>query len=459
MDYQHDRTVCIIGLGYVGLTLAIIMAEAGYTVWGVEINQGFTDKIATGKAHFFEPGLDERLGIQLKADRLLVVNALPDEPAVSLYIITVGTPLGPDGRVRMDMVKRVTAEIAARLKDGDAVVLRSTVKIGTTRDIVEPILAETGCDIDLGFCPERTLEGRALYELTHLPQIIGATTARGSIRLAQVFNALTPTVIRVRDPETAEMIKLIDNTSRDVGFAFANEVARLCGSVGISAADVITFGKLGYARTQLPMPGPVGGPCLSKDGHILVESMLDRGVMPEIASAARTINERLMVEVAEYLADQVKPWYRTDALKITVMGLAFKGQPETNDLRGTTAIPLLAELRRLLPEAHFCGYDPIVSAQDQIGLGLTPLADLNEAFDGSHLVIIHNNHPAFQGMPLSRLSNGLARPGIVYDFWNSFPPERLTLADGVRYVALGSHPIKCRAPDEAARLLAQAEAS
>ena len=100
--------------------------------------------------------------------------------------------------------------------------------------------------------------------------------------------------------------------------------------------------------------------------------MLDRGVMPEIAAAARTINERLMVEVAEYLADQVKPWYRTNALKVTVMGLAFKGQPETNDLRGSTAIPLLAELRRLLPEARFCGYDPIVSAQDLTGLGLTP---------------------------------------------------------------------------------------
>jgi UDP-N-acetyl-D-mannosaminuronic acid dehydrogenase len=442
MDYRHDRTVCIIGLGYVGLTLAIIMAEAGYTVWGVEINQGFTDKIVTGKAHFFEPGLDERLDHQLQAGRLLVVNSLPDDPAVSLYIITVGTPLDQDGRVRMDMVKRVTAEIAAQLKDGDAVVLRSTVKIGTTRDVVLPILAATGRDFDIGFCPERTLEGRALYELTHLPQIVGASSERGAIRLAQVFNALTPTVIRVRDPETAEMIKLIDNTSRDVGFAFANEVARLCGAVGISAAEVITFGKLGYARTQLPMPGPVGGPCLSKDGHILIESMLDRGVMPEIASAARTINERLMVEVAEYLAGEVKPWYRTDALKITVMGLAFKGQPETNDLRGSTAIPLLAELRRLLPGARLYGYDPIVSAEDLSGLGLTPAASLDEAFDGAHLVIVHNNHPAFQGMPLSRLSRAMARPAIVYDFWNSFVPERLTLEDGVRYVALGSHPMR-----------------
>jgi UDP-N-acetyl-D-mannosaminuronic acid dehydrogenase len=446
MDYRHDRTVCIIGLGYVGLTLAIIMAEAGYTVWGVEINQGFTDKIVTGKAHFFEPGLDERLDHQLQAGRLLVVNSLPDDPAVSLYIITVGTPLDQDGRVRMDMVKRVTTEIAAQLKDGDAVVLRSTVKIGTTRDVVLPILAATGRDFDIGFCPERTLEGRALYELTHLPQIVGANSERGAIRLAQVFNALTPTVIRVRDPETAEMIKLIDNTSRDVGFAFANEVARLCGAVGISAAEVITFGKLGYARTQLPMPGPVGGPCLSKDGHILIESMLDRGVMPEIASAARTINERLMVEVAEYLAGEVKPWYRTDALKITVMGLAFKGQPETNDLRGSTAIPLLAELRRLLPGARLYGYDPIVSAEDLSGLGLTPAASLDVAFDGAHLVIVHNNHPAFQGMPLSRLSRGMARPAIVYDFWNSFVPERLTLEDGVRYVALGSHPMRATVP-------------
>ena len=160
MDYQHDRTVCIIGLGYVGLTLAIIMAEAGYTVWGVEINQTFTDKIVTGKAHFFEPGLDERLDHQLQAGRLLVVNSLPDDPAVSLYIITVGTPLGPDGRARMDMVKRVTMEIAVRLKDGDAVVLRSTVKIGTTCDVVQPILDATGRDVDIGFCPERTLEGR-----------------------------------------------------------------------------------------------------------------------------------------------------------------------------------------------------------------------------------------------------------------------------------------------------------
>jgi UDP-N-acetyl-D-mannosaminuronic acid dehydrogenase len=447
-DYQHDRNICILGLGYVGLTLAIVMAEAGYRVWGVEINRDFTAKVREGRAHFFEPGLDERLALQLRAGRLIVLDELPDEPSISLYIITVGTPLDDRGKVRLDMVQRVTREIAAQVKDGDAVVLRSTVKIGTTRDIVMPILAATGCDLDIGFCPERTLEGRALYELTHLPQIVGATSSRGSLRLSQVFNAITPTVIRVRDPETAEMIKLIDNTSRDVGFAFANEVARMCGTIGVSAAEVIKFGGLGYSRTSLPLPGPVGGPCLSKDSHSLGESMLDRGVLPEISAAARTINERLLSEVAGHVAELVRN--SGPDRKVCLLGLAFKGQPETSDLRGSTVIPLLAELRRRLPDARFCGLDPIVPADEIRDLGLIPMASLPDAFDGSRLVVIHNNHPAFAAMPLSQLSRTLARPAVIYDFWNNFAPERLTLPEGVRYVALGCHPILVPTPLETA---------
>ncbi|HSK41734.1 MAG TPA: nucleotide sugar dehydrogenase, partial [Arenibaculum sp.] len=375
---------------------------------------------------------------------ITVGTEMPRDPAVGLYIVTVGTPLDTGGRVRLDMVRRVTEQIAGRLKDGDAVVLRSTVKIGTSRNVVLPILEATGRRFDLAFCPERTLEGQALYELAHLPQIVGALTPAGAARLAQVFNAITPTVIRVRDPETAEMIKLVDNTSRDVGFAFANEVARMCGTVGVSAAEVIKFGKLGYPRTNVPIPGPVGGPCLSKDGHILIESMERYGMVPEIASASRRINERLMVEVAQYLAVQAPPHSgppHSGPLKIAVLGLAFKGRPETNDLRGSTVHPLLEALRARLPEASYHGYDPVVSADEQRDLGLTPAASLEEAFDGCHTVVIHNNHVVFAGMPLARLSNHMARPGLVYDFWNSFDPDRLEMAPGTRYVALGGHPV------------------
>lgn len=437
-ESSPDRNVCIVGLGYVGLTLAVVMAEAGFRVSGCELNPGFVASIRSGRAHFFEPGLDERLALQVAAGRITADTEMPSDPAVSLYIVTVGTPLDAQGRVRLDMVRRVAGQIADRLKDGDAVVLRSTVKIGTTRSVVLPALAATGRRFDLAFCPERTLEGRALYELAHLPQIVGAMTPQGAARLSQVFNAITPTVIRVRDPETAEMIKLVDNTSRDVGFAFANEVARMCGAVGVSAAEVIKFGKLGYPRTNVPLPGPVGGPCLSKDAHILIESLEGHGLAPEITAATRRINERLMVESAAWIADTAP---RAAGLRIAVLGLAFKGQPETNDLRGSTVLPLIEALRARLPSAEYRGFDPVVAAAEQEALGLVPMPSLPDAFDGAHVVVVHNNHAAFAGMPLSRLSERMARPGLVYDFWNNFDPDRLAMAPDTRYVALGSHPM------------------
>lgn len=439
-ESSPDRNVCIVGLGYVGLTLAVVMAEAGFRVSGCELNPGFVASIRSGRAHFFEPGLDERLALQVAAGRIVADTEMPRDPAISLYIVTVGTPLDGDGRVRLDMVRRVAGQIAERLKDGDAVVLRSTVKIGTTRSVVLPALEASGRRFDLAFCPERTLEGKALYELAHLPQIVGAMSPQGAARLSQVFNAITPTVIRVRDPETAEMIKLIDNTSRDVGFAFANEVARMCGAVGVSAAEVIKFGKLGYPRTNVPLPGPVGGPCLSKDAHILIESLEGHGLVPEITSATRRINERLMTEVAAWVAGAAAPC-GAGRTRLAILGLAFKGQPETNDLRGSTVVPLIEALRAHLPAAEFRGFDPVVTAAEQEALGLVPMPSLPDAFEGAQVVIVHNNHTVFAGMPLSQLSARMARPGLVYDFWNNFDPERLAMAPQTRYVALGSHPM------------------
>ena len=143
--------------------------------------------------------------------------------------------------------------------------MRSTVKIGTTRNLVHPVLEASGKRFDLAFCPERTVEGQALEELRWLPQIVGGETLDVTVRAGQLFQFLTPTVVRVSSVETAEMVKLVDNSQRDVHFAYSNEVARVCDVIGISAAEVIQAGKRGYPRTNLPMPGPVGGPCLEKD--------------------------------------------------------------------------------------------------------------------------------------------------------------------------------------------------
>lgn len=439
LDAFPDKRVCVLGLGYVGLTLATVMTEVGFEVFGVEIRDDILEQLERGKPHFHEPGIEERLERAVAADRLHLSRHIPEGCPATVFIITVGTPLDTHRRVRIDMIESVSREVAEALHEGDLVVMRSTVKIGTTQSVVLPALKASGKSFDLAFCPERTLEGKALEELRRLPQIVAGQTESANIRAAQLFQLITPTVVRVSSIETAEMIKMVDNAQRDVQFAYANEVARLCDAVGVSAAEVIEAGKLGYPRTNLPMPGPVGGPCLEKDPYILAESLEPFGIDPEITMAARRLNERQPHEVAAYLSSTAQRIGIAKEPVISLLGIAFKGRPETDDLRGTMAIPIHAAVKELFPDAYFRGFDPIVSPQDVKELGFDPAATIEDAFSGAHLVLILNNHPFFGSMLVSELAEKMERPSLVYDFWNHFTTANPLMPRGVGYAALGSH--------------------
>jgi UDP-N-acetyl-D-mannosaminuronic acid dehydrogenase len=440
LDSFPDRYVCILGLGYVGLTLAVAMADVGFTVQGVEIRDDVLAKLKNGVAHFHEPGLQERLRRAIKSGRLQCSKNIPNDWPGSVFIITVGTPLDAAGRSRLDMVESVSCEVADRMQGGALIIMRSTVKLGTTRKIVSPILAARGKQFDLAFCPERTLEGKALVELHQLPQIVGGMSSQAAVRASHLFQFITPTVLRVSSVETAEMIKLVDNAQRDVAFAYANEVARACDAIGVSAAEVIQAGKLGYPRTNLPMPGPVGGPCLEKDPHILAEGLRELGIEPEITMAARRTNENQPAEVVNHLK-RIAAGLSGFAAKpvITLMGIAFKGQPVTDDLRGSMAKPVLARLRDAFPSAEFRGYDAVVSHVGIRTFGLQPIGTLEQAFSDSSLIVILNNHPAFSAMPIDDLAVRMKKPGLIYDFWNFFKTADMHLPEGVVYMALGSH--------------------
>jgi UDP-N-acetyl-D-mannosaminuronic acid dehydrogenase len=448
LDAFSDNHVCILGLGYVGLTLAVAMADVGFKVLGVEIRDDVLEMLNKGEAHFHEPGLQERLGRVIQSGHLQCVKRIPEGWPGSVFIITVGTPLDANGRSRLDMVESVGCEVADRMQDGALIIMRSTVKLGVTRKIVTPILSASGKQFDLAFCPERTLEGKALVELRQLPQIVGGRTSQAAVRASQLFQFITPTVVRVSSLETAEMIKLIDNAQRDVAFAYANEVARACDAIGVSAAEVIQAGKLGYPRTNLPMPGPVGGPCLEKDPYILAEGLRELGVEPEISMAARRTNENQPAEVVNHLK-RFTVGLNGFAAKplITLMGIAFKGQPATDDLRGTMAKPVLARLREAFPDAEFRCYDAVVSHADMRGFGLEPVSTLEQAFADSSLIVILNNHPVFRVMPVDDLAAGMKKPSLIYDFWNFFKSADLHLPDGVTYMALGSHGLTKLQPD------------
>jgi len=437
---MRDQRVCILGMGYVGLTLAVAMAERGFSVIGLEKNPVILELLQRGKAHFFEVGLEVRMARVVASGALRFARS-SDEAAwdapPSVFLITVGTPLGKDGAPRMDMVEGVTREVARCMPDDAIVVLRSTVKLGTSRKVVLPILERSGKRFQLAYCPERTIEGKALEELAHLPQIVGGLDDEDAWRAAHVFQRITPTIVRVSSLEAAEIIKLLDNSYRDLFFAFGNEVALLCDEAGLDGVEVIRAANMGYERTNLALPGFVGGPCLQKDPHILLSSLAEVGHKPQMIAAARALNEALPEHVIRMiLTDLPREKLPTKAV-ITVCGLAFKGRPETDDLRGTPAIELITALKRTFPNAVLRGHDFAVSADAIAGLGLEP-ATLDGAFDGASLVIVANNNARYQWVDLDKLSSKMAKPGMVFDAWSVLPFDNGMNGRDVMYRRLGS---------------------
>ena len=319
--------IAIIGMGYVGLTLATALAEAGLTVLGVESNPRIHDTIARGIPHFKEKGLDEKFAKAVSLKKIVITNSLKTSVDASTYIITVGTPLDNRGRANSDAISCAAKEVASHMKNDALIILRSTVKIGVTSGIVAPILASSGKRFKLAMCPERTLEGKALEELNSLPQIIGSTDNESFEQAASIFQKITKKIIEVSSFENAEMIKLVDNSFRDLQFAFANEIARICDGLGLDAIEVIESGKDDYGRTNVPMPGLVGGPCLEKDPHILAQSARDYGINPEIIQASRTVNERQPLEASHFIHEEILRRSRDQSPKIGILGIAFKGVP------------------------------------------------------------------------------------------------------------------------------------
>lgn len=436
---ESDVGVVVVGLGYVGLTLGVALAQRGVRVYGIERRQEVVDLTNRGVPHFSEIGLEVALAEVVRAGRFIAGTTTDGVPPCAHYIITVGTPLrAGTHQPRLDMIEEASRQVAGHLRDGASVILRSTVLIGTTRKTVLPILEATGRQFHLAMCPERTLEGDALRELATLPQIVGGLTEAASDAAAALFSRLTHTIVRVDDPETAEMIKLVDNTSRDVRFAFANEVARACDALGINANNVIRYGKLGYSRTNVANPGLVGGPCLEKDPHILIASTAPAGIDLEITAASRLVNERQPAEtVAAALA--LLRERRAGPFRVAVAGLAFKGQPETDDLRGSMGLKVLGELQESPDVGELRVHDPVVDAAELQALGerLVVINDLYEGCRDLDLLVIANNHPDYSRIALERLLPQLRPDGIIFDYWNSLGEQPAALLRG-RYHTVGN---------------------
>jgi nucleotide sugar dehydrogenase len=436
----QEREVVVIGLGYVGLTLAAHVSSLGISVLGIEVRDLVLNRLKSKQSFFYEPGLDKLLAQTLESGTFRYSSKLESSAIPRIFVITVGTPIDTQKIVLEESIIRVASEVSNVMNDNDLIILRSTVKLNTTREIIQPILDDSEKKYFLAFCPERTLEGAALQELGKLPQVIGGINEESTKQAAEFFSLITSTVVKVRNAETAELIKLVDNVQRDIKFAIANEIADICNSENIKASEVISLGKLGYPRTDLPFPGPVGGPCLEKDTYILAESLQKKSKFPSIAVAARQVNEEMINKVSDF----VVMWFTKnqdsiDYPKVAILGMAFKGIPETNDLRGSPSLALFSQLKsKLLHSTDVALWDPVISLNEAAESGYVFTEDLPNALQGANCVILANNHPQITSFSLNDLANLSGRRVLIYDLWGRFDDLR-KFPDNLEYSSWGSH--------------------
>ena len=433
----YREEVVVVGLGYVGLTLSAYLANIGMSVHGVEIRETVLSCLDRRSAFFVEENLNNVLNIVIENRKFSYSKSIPRVKKERIFIITVGTPLTKDLKPNLAFIKRASNEVAAALNDGDLVILRSTVKLGVTNKIVRRILDRSHKKFSLAFCPERTLEGAALKEMGELAQIIGADNQFDLERATRFFNKVATSVIQVSNIETAEMIKLVDNMQRDTHFAISNEVARMCNQVNVKASEVISAGKNKYPRTNLPTPGPVGGPCLEKDTYLLNDSF---SLSISLSKTARIVNELIVNDslryFKNYFGDRILKNQR--GFKIAIIGLAFKGVPETNDLRGSVALRIIKGLKKNFQNTQICGFDPVVIEEETEDLGIKFLKTYEEAFIKSDLVLLMNNHPIISGINMKSQANKMNRDGMIYDYWSRFDNLH-SLPNGIISSSWGSH--------------------
>lgn len=435
---MQQEKVCVVGMGYVGLTLALILSEVGFDVVGVDQREKSIKALRVGTSHFFEHGLEDILKREL--DRHFWFHTEIADASASVYIVAVGTPVvGRDPK--LEDLRNAAAAIGRVIKRGDVVILRSTVPVGATRSFVLPILEERsglrgGADFYLAFAPERTVEGRALTELRTLPQVIGGLTPACTSRASDVFRTFAPQVISVDSLEAAEFVKVVNNTYRDVTFAFANEIAQLCHHWNLDAHRVIQAANSGYSRSHIPAPSPgVGGYCLTKDPYLLAYAARATGYLPKLALTARDVNESM----PRHVADIVMSFFaaRGKSLpgrKVLLMGIAFKGKPETSDIRFSPALAVAGLLRE--KGCRIFGHDPLIPAMAMSEEEIAP-ADPALGFANADVVIVMNNNPRFEQLPVRDLLETTAKPSLFFDAWRLFTPEVALAVPGVDYATLG----------------------
>jgi UDP-N-acetyl-D-mannosaminuronic acid dehydrogenase len=441
LSVATHRHIVVVGLGYVGLTMAVVMADAGFMVTGVEVDENKYNLLSNAESYIHEIGLQEMLSEQLNKN-LFISKDMPEEADV--FIISVGTPVGLDenGNVSpvFSFILDASEKIGRTLKNGNLVILRSTVPIGTSRNIVLKQLElhsglRCGTEFYLSFAPERTAEGKALKELRSLPQIIGGFDKDSLGLTSAIFRDLTPTIVKLDSLEAAEMAKLMNNTFRDYIFAYANQMSKIASEYNINIFNVINAANQGYVRDPIPLPSPgVGGPCLTKDPFIFASVTKQLNISSDLFLLSREINESMHNFIYNRVVNSLlKCGKNLEDTNLLVAGLAFKGNPETGDLRNSTSIDIAYLFKPHVKNLY--GYDPIANDMDILSYGLVPF-DIKNGFGDLDVVLFLNNNKDFENINVFTMVRQMREKPIIFDGWDLFRWKEIIEVKPSTYIGL-----------------------
>lgn len=391
------RQICVIGLGYIGLPTSSILAAKGFSVLGVDVNPSVVETINGGRIHITEPDLAAFVKAAVGSGKLRA--AIAPEPS-DVFIIAVPTPFKAGHKPDMSYVEAATRSILPVVQPGNLVILESTSPPRTCEDIIAPILAESklkvGTDVFVAHCPERVLPGQIMREVVENDRVIGGINPASAAKAKELYSAFVKGEIFLTDATTAEMVKLVENSFRDVNIAFANELSMICDRLDLNVWDLIRLANR-HPRVNILRPGcGVGGHCIAVDPWFIVDACPQEA---RLIRTAREVNDAKPHHVTSRIREAAKRFRKP---VIGLLGLSYK--QDIDDLRESPAIEIAREFRSD-PGVELMVCEPFVRSHAEFSL-----APLDEVMCRADIVVLLVPHTVFRN-----IDRELLKPKVVID--------------------------------------------
>jgi len=383
--------ICVIGLGYIGLPTAALLANKGYDVHGVDVVESTVETINRGEIHIVEPELDTFVQAAVKSEKL---KAALTPVEADIFIIAVPTPFHEGYVPNIDYVVSATKAIAPYLKENNIVILESTSPVGTTHK-VEEVLKEEGIDtskVYIAHCPERVLPGQIMRELVENDRIVGGTTPEATQKTVEFYKTFVDGEVLSTDAKTAEMAKLTENSFRDTNIAFANELSILCDKFGIDVWELISLTNR-HPRVNVLQPGAgVGGHCIAVDPWFIVHAGGEDAKMIRTAREVNTYKTEWAIEKVKNAALSFEKEHQRKAI-VACMGLAFK--PNIDDLRESPALYITRQLRA--DNLDILAVEPNIESFSEFDI-----VDYNNAVNQADVIVFLVGHKEFSSLEINK---------------------------------------------------------